>query len=548
MLLILMLSLTIVLYGAAIAVFAEGQNGEHGNSEECGDGDDASLTVSKVFEGGIPFDLNTGKPAEVRLRVQGHGFNQVLMTTNQIAEFEGLVEGETYTLSEETLIPGYVATTESQDIVLVEGSNSATITNVMPFNPIRITKTVSPEIAKVGDEVTYTFVVENLLQGTHKHDSSKKGTDLHKVRIIDEDINFDSGFRSDDEGDLHYGDPWTVTATHIMTSDDFGSAGFFKNTAVVTAIICPLEEVSYEVTASDDAVVTSSEPVPEKGSITVTKTFSDQNGAEVTVELYEITESGDVLVASQITVGHVTIFTDRDIGRIFKIVENPSISGYTATYPDGQNVVFGEDESAELRILNTLITAEPQKGSLAVSKSYSDGSAVEVAVDLYKVLEGEDVLITSQSTAALVTTFSNLDIGSTYKISEGSVPAGYSVSYPQGQTIGITGVETESLSIRNTLITSSGGSSGGGGSSRRSSSNGNSTADIAPEPVPEALPEAISVPEAVVQPVPEPAPVMIEEIVPLGVAVLPKTGELPVELFYGLGSVLTALGACLKRK
>lgn len=547
MLLILMLSLTIVLYGAAIAVFAEGQmNGEHGNHEDCGDGDGATLTVSKVFEGGIPIDLNTGKPAEVRLRVKGHGFNEVQMTSNQIAEFEGLAEGETYTLSEETLIPGYVATTESQDIVLVEGSNSATITNVMPFNPIRITKTVSPEIAKIGDEVTYTFVVENLLQGMHKHDPSKKGTDLHNVRIIDEDINFDSGFRSDDEGDLHYGDPWTVTATHIMTSDDFGSDGFFKNTAVVTAIICPLEEVSYAVTASDDAVVTSSEPVPEKGSITVTKAFSDQNGAEVTVELYEVIESGDVLVASQITAGQVTIFTDRDIGRTFRIVENPVTAGYTATYPDGQNVVFGEDESAELSILNTLITAEPQKGSLAVSKSYSDGSAVEVAVDLYKVMEGEDVLITSQSTAALVTTFSNLDIGSTYKISEGSVPAGYSVSYPQGQTIGIAGVETESLSIRNTLITSSGGSSGG--SSSRRSSNSNSTADIVPEPIPEALPEAIPVPVAVLEPVLTPAPVMIEEIVPLGVAVLPKTGELPVELFYGLGSMLTALGAYLKRK
>lgn len=46
-----------------------------------------------------------------------------------------------------------------------------------------------------------------------------------------------------------------------------------------------------------------------------------------------------------------------------------------------------------------------------------------------------------------------------------------------------------------------------------------------------------------------PAPVVLpEEIIPLGVPVLPKTGELPMELFYGLGGMVTALGVYLKRR
>ena len=40
---------------------------------------------------------------------------------------------------------------------------------------------------------------------------------------------------------------------------------------------------------------------------------------------------------------------------------------------------------------------------------------------------------------------------------------------------------------------------------------------------------------------------LLEEEVPLGPA-LPQTGELPVEVFYGVGSILTAAGVYLKRK
>lgn len=64
---------------------------------------------------------------------------------------------------------------------------------------------------------------------------------------------------------------------------------------------------------------------------------------------------------------------------------------------------------------------------------------------------------------------------------------------------------------------------------------------IPPEVVPLGAPVIISAP-------PVEQPVIMEEVIPLGVPVLPKTAELPVELFYGLGGMLTALGAYLKRR
>lgn len=66
--------------------------------------------------------------------------------------------------------------------------------------------------------------------------------------------------------------------------------------------------------------------------------------------------------------------------------------------------------------------------------------------------------------------------------------------------------------------------------------------------VPEATPLAAPVLPAVV-PEAVPAPVeIVAEVAPQGVAVLPKTGELPASMFYGLGGLLTAMGAFLKRK
>ncbi len=277
---------------------------------------------------------------------------------------------------------------------------------------------------------------------------------------------------------------------------------------------------------------------PEKGSLTVTKTFSDQSEAEVTVELYEVTEGGDVLVTSQVTVGHVTTFINLDLAKSYKIIENPVPTGYNASYPDGQAVVFGENNMDSLGILNTLIPVDPEKGSLRVIKSYSNGNTAEVTVDLYQVTGEGDVFIVSQETEGLATTFTNLNIESTYKIVENGVPAGYNVSYPDGQTILISGVEAEGLSILNTRQSGGGGGGGGGG--------GNNTTTITPEPTPEAVPEVIPEPVPAVEPAPE--PMIIEEVVPLGVPVLPKTGELPAELFYGLGGMITALGALLKRK
>lgn len=71
---------------------------------------------------------------------------------------------------------------------------------------------------------------------------------------------------------------------------------------------------------------------------------------------------------------------------------------------------------------------------------------------------------------------------------------------------------------------------------------------IVPEPIPQALPVIISAPAPVIIAAP-PAPVVeMVEAIPLGVPLLPKTGELPASLFYGLGGVLVAAGAFIKRK
>jgi LPXTG-motif cell wall-anchored protein len=47
---------------------------------------------------------------------------------------------------------------------------------------------------------------------------------------------------------------------------------------------------------------------------------------------------------------------------------------------------------------------------------------------------------------------------------------------------------------------------------------------------------------------PEAAPDILEDIVPLAPAVLPKTGEIPAAVFYGFGGMLSALGVFIKRK
>lgn len=96
--------------------------------------------------------------------------------------------------------------------------------------------------------------------------------------------------------------------------------------------------------------------------------------------------------------------------------------------------------------------------------------------------------------------------------------------------------DTDSVSV---LITTGGGGGtpGGGGTG-----TGVTTTVVEPEPIPEGAPEVIPAST------PEPTPVILEEAVPLGVPVLPKTGEMDPTLFYGLGSAFAALGLIIRRK
>lgn len=289
---------------------------------------------------------------------------------------------------------------------------------------------------------------------------------------------------------------------------------------------------------------------PETGSLTVNKTFSDQNENEVTVVLYEVTESGDVQVTSQVTSEHTTTFTELDLEKEYKIAEVPVPEGYQATYPEDQGVIFNEDNGATLSILNTFIPVDPEKGSLNVTKTYSNGNTTEVTIELYKVTGEGDVLVGTQGTEGLTTTFSNLDIESTYKIVETPVPTGYSVSYPVGQTKAISGTTAESISILNTLISVD--NPGGGGTPTTPGTPTVTTTTTTvdrdrADPPAQTIP-AESTPLAAPAIVPEASTAILDEVIPLGVPMLPKTGEVPVEAFYGLGGMLTALGAFLKRK
>ncbi len=289
---------------------------------------------------------------------------------------------------------------------------------------------------------------------------------------------------------------------------------------------------------------------PEKGSLNVTKSYSNGNTTEVTVALYKVTDEGDVLVATQVTSGLATTFSNLDIESTYKIIEAPVPTGYSVSYPNGQTKVISGTEPESLSIRNALIIVDPEKGSLNVTKSYSNGNTTEVTVALYKVTDEGDVLVATQVTSGLATTFSNLDIESTYKIIEAPVPTGYSVSYPNGQTKAISGTEAEVLSIVNTLIPVV--NPGGGGTTTTPGTPTVTTTtttvdrDRADPPV-QTIP-AEPTPLAAPVIAPEPTTAIPEEIIPLGVPVLPKTGEVPVEVFYGLGGMLTALGALLKRK
>ncbi len=62
--------------------------------------------------------------------------------------------------------------------------------------------------------------------------------------------------------------------------------------------------------------------------------------------------------------------------------------------------------------------------------------------------------------------------------------------------------------------------------------------------------EEVPLGEATTEPTTEPTTeeeVIVDEGTPLGEA-LPQTGQLPPELYYGIGSIITAAGVFLKRK
>lgn len=320
---------------------------------------------------------------------------------------------------------------------------------------------------------------------------------------------------------------------------DVGAWYYLEENVPIGYVTSLNDSNSFIQICGDTSISVVNTPVEvERGTLSVAVAFSDANTAEVTIALYEeaVEAQGNALpIATQVTKGHKAVFENLNLQKAYRIVENPVPAGYTASYPDGQRAEFGESPTAALSVLNTRIPANPQLGTLKVNKAYSNGNTAEVTVDLYEVTEEGDVFVVSQTTSGLTTTFRNLKASTAYKIAESTVPSGYTVSYPDGQTAVIAADQEQNLSILNTRR-----SSGGGGGSKRGN---NRTTTVTPEPVPEALPAAEPAPMPVVADTP-----ITEEVIPLAVPVLPQTGELPGELFYGLGGMIMALGAALKRR
>lgn len=331
---------------------------------------------------------------------------------------------------------------------------------------------------------------------------------------------------------------------------------------------------------------TYNDPIPVK-NIVVQKIVNDEENENpdlsgFTFRLYktiynEVGNTEEFIVEVTTDSNGLAVFEDIDFGS-YILYEDPAegyemgIGAYGSG--EGREIIHSEEYSKIIEVTNTKILK--WNGTIEVIKTVADerNTSPNLAgfiFRLYKMVEGGEEFVEEQTTGSTgVLYFSGLE-EAIYKLYELD-RAGYikgiantgSIITLNGETVGEGNIIT--TGVTNIVLYSN-------------EPEPETTPDPEEEPddeddeieedIPESIPEIIIAEdpeeEIILEEIPQAAPeeqilsvesvpeeeeelVVIEEAVPLAAPILPKTGSAPAYMTYGIGSLLLAIGAFLKKK
>lgn len=473
-----------------------------------------SITIYKEFSD------ESDKSVQFKL-YKGETFVTDAYTEMGMAKFSGLELGATYTIME-TVPAGYETSIPEGYTFTVDASNpdiTYTVTNTLiPKGKLVVTKVFSDESDKsvtfqlfVGDE---KIAEASTVNGVATFENLDINTDIKLVEVVPK------GYYN-----------------------DLPDGGY---------------DFSFNWENLEESITVTNTKITLKGSITVTKVFSDEKYQAVDFVLKKGEETVKTVSTGETGTAQ---FTDLDLNVAYTLFEVVP-SGYTSSIPEGYTFTLVQDEESDVNTkdIKLTVTNTPviPTGNLTVNKTFSNGNTSEVTVILYEVTPQGNVEVDRKVTISRTIGFAGLSLSKSYSIAEVPV-SGYNGSYPDGQSVVFGENNSATLRILNTLIPTTpptdpptnppvnpptGGGGGGG------DDDPPQTVAVPGEPTPLAAPAGTTIVE---EPVPESAPAVdvaevVEEDVPLSAPRLPKTGEIPAEVFYGLGSMMAALGVFLRRK
>lgn len=430
-------------------------------------------------------------------------------------------------------------------------------------------------IVKGGDGYfTYDYSGKNALNDQNLRAPNNNGGQIPRISHI----SFVGGQPAPQEGSLEitkeilWGDSTPVAVDGFQVT--VTGMGDIQFSAVHTFmsndekwLIEHLTPGQYQITESDsllwEEVITGSPAtvtVNQKTTVTVTNTYTPPQPGLGALKVTKQIDMGDAVVAAESLAFEITItgpsypsgssHTFSHSGDTFTwinlipgdywITEGDQVE-WIEEVPSGV-VPVEANATSEVTVTNRYDPIDPELGTLTVNKTFVGGTVTSAEFTLYDgalVVAGP---LTTDSNGQVV--FYNLELDKTYRLVETAI-SNYSSSIGAGVDILVNSDNKDViLAVVNTFIPPTepgGGGGGGGGGTTTVTAIERDRADapvevVPPEPVPLGAP---TIEEPVTLP---------EEIVPLAVPVLPKTGELPANLFYGLGGLITAVGAFLKRK
>jgi uncharacterized repeat protein (TIGR01451 family)/LPXTG-motif cell wall-anchored protein len=444
-----------------------------------------------------------------------------------------------------------------------------------PDPSITVAKSVDPNEAKVGDQVTYTYVVTNTGNVT-----------LTRINLTDDklgDIDLDEGETTLEPGESFTKTVlWTVALgpAPMVLQENNKPDDTITNTATVTGYYGKIS-VSHQDTAELRIIDESEEPDPDP-SITVAKSV-DPNEAKVGDQVtytYVVTNTGNVTLTRinltddklgdiDLEEGETTLepgesFTKTvlwtvALGPVPMVLQENNEPDDTITNTATVTGYYGEisvshQDTAELRIIEE--SGEPQEPWLKLTKTVSPtrirvGGTVKYT---YTIKNNNDVEITG------LTLFDDklgeIELDTTV-IAPGEIVTA-EVEY-KTKSVGVLKntaiVEgwygevkvTDEASVSITVISRGGGSSGGSDGNDKESKGEDSTEE--PITVPE---EPVVGEPSVTEPEPEDQEIIQvpDEQIPTAPPLhkeLPKTGGNPISLIIS-GVCLAGLGILLKRR